>query len=119
MAKWEKNKTSNRIRRLHKAIIRQITTVWGYGGYYSYTKRTKSRYFEFFVGRHKIRIRLSDHVSYTIRDFDYDIWADKPRPGAFSYDEWVKDMEGKIKAILEQENAVKNSWQLEDVDKSR
>jgi hypothetical protein len=103
-SKWEKTQTSNHIRKLHKAIIRRITG-WGFNIWFSYAKKTKSRYFEVFVARHKIRIRLSDHVSHTIREFDYDIWVNKPRPNAFSYEEWVKDMEGKINAIMEQEKA--------------
>jgi hypothetical protein len=108
MAKWEKTKTSNHIRRLHKAIIRRIMT-WGFYVWVSYARKTKSRYYEFFIARHRIRIRLSDHISFTILEFDYDIWVDKPRPNAFSYEEWLKDVEGKIKAIKEQENARKSS----------
>ena len=112
MAKWEKSKTSNHIRMLHKAITRQILKR-GYNVWISYAKRTKSRYFEFFVGRHRIFIRLSDHISNRAQEYDYDIWVLKPRPGAFSYEEWVKDIEGKIKAIKEQEFERKNSeWNV-------
>jgi hypothetical protein len=110
-AKRGKTRTSSHIRWLQKDVISRISE-WGFDVWVSYARKTKSRYLEFFVARHKIRIRLSDHVSYTIREFDYDIWVDKPRLGACSYKEWVKDMEGKIAAIREQENAVKNSsWE--------
>ena len=102
MAGWEKNKTSNHIRRLHKAIVKWILRE-GFDVWISYAKKTKSRYFEFYVGRHKIYIRLSDHTSKRSWEFDYDIWVNKPRPGAFSYEEWLKDVEGKIKAIKDQE----------------
>jgi hypothetical protein len=108
MAKWEKAKSSNHIRRLHKAITGRIM-AWGFDVWISYAKRSKSRYFDFHIARHKIRIRLSDHISKRIREFDYDIWVDKPRPNAFSYEEWLKDVEGKITAIREQENARKKS----------
>jgi hypothetical protein len=106
MAGREKKKTSNHIRRLHKAITSQIMN-WGFDVWISYAKKTKSRYFEFYVGRHKIYIRLSDHISFRSWKFDYDIWVDKPRRGAFSYEEWLKDVEGKINAIKEQENLMK------------
>jgi hypothetical protein len=118
MAKWGKAKTSNHIRRLHKAVIRRIMS-WGFDVYISYAKKSKSRYFEFHIARHRIRIRLSDHISRHIREFDYDIWVDKPRPYAFSYEEWLKDLEGKIRAIREQENARRNSIGYEDVTDCR
>jgi len=106
--KWEGNRDRNEIRRIQKAIISYITDR-GYDIWVSYAKRTKSRYYEFFIAHHKLRIRLSDHISKKIQNFDYDIYVSKPRPNAFSYGEWLKDMEGKINAIEEQQEAVKNS----------
>jgi len=106
--KWELTRASNQIRKLQKAVLRRITG-WGFNVWVSYSKRTRSRYLEFRIARHEVRIRLSDHISRKIQSFDYDIWVNSPRPNAFSYREWVKDMEGRIKAIKWQEDAIKNS----------
>ena len=106
--KWELTRASNQIRKLQKAVLRRITG-WGFNVWVSYSKRTRSRYLEFRIARHEVRIRLSDHTSRKIQSFDYDIWVNSPRPNAFSYWEWVNDMEGRIKAIREQEEAKKNS----------
>ena len=106
MAKWENNRTSNRIRVLHKSITKQILKK-GFDVWVSYAKKTKSRYFEFFMGRHRVTIRLSDHISKWAEEFDYDIWVNTPRYNAWSYDDWLRDFEGRIAAIREQNNLTK------------
>ena len=103
MSRRENNHTSNQIRAIHKAIVKRIMG-WGFDVWISHAKKTKSRYFEFFVDGHRIDIRLSDHYSWKGQEFDYDIWVNEPRRHSYSYREWLDDVEKKIKAIREHEN---------------
>ena len=108
MGRGKSAHASNQIRALHKAVIKKIMGM-GYDVWISYAKKTRSRYYEFFVCGHSIKIRLSDHESWKAREFDYDIYVSEPRKNAFGYAEWVKDVEGKIQAIRSQDNERKNT----------
>ena len=98
MQKWRDNHVRNQIRGIHKAIINEIQE-YGYDVWVSYAHKTKSRYFEFFIDRHKITIRLSDHPSRNACEYNYDIYVDNPRPGAMSFTELMIDLEKLVKSI--------------------
>ena len=96
------------MRSTYKAMVREIMRH-GYNVWVSFSGTSKSRSIEFFVWRHRIRIRLADHASKKAWEYNYDVYVERPRIGALSYCEWKADLENMIKAIREQEKALRGS----------
>jgi hypothetical protein len=78
------NKTT--IKGITNDVISRITAM-GFNVYikFSYAQRSKSRYLEVRVGETKYKIRISDHPLPYRTKIDFDIFTDKPRPGAVHY----------------------------------
>jgi hypothetical protein len=87
---------STSLKNIYQTLKKKITG-WGYDIYVTDSRRTKSRYLEIPIGKgRKIIIRLSDHPSWRSWKYNYDVYSDEPRPGAFNYIELIRILEKRL-----------------------
>ena len=79
------------INKITQYVTKQIT-AYGYGGYISYSDKSRSRYLEIKLSeKRKIVVRISDHHADKANRwrFKFDVHTSERRPGSLDYVEFL------------------------------
>ena len=73
------------IKQITRYVSRKIAE-WRFDVYITLSHTSRSRYLEFTVGKWRsFIVRISDHPTVRYREYDYDVYTDRPRRGAIDY----------------------------------